>query len=59
MTRKEQIRNRVERNKATSDAIIAGIVRADKSGLSKYYDVAICIRTELEKAGLKIVRIAS
>jgi len=55
MTRKDQIRRRVEKNKAVTDAIVAGITRADKSGLSKYYDVAICIKTELDKAGLKIV----
>ena len=54
-TRKDQLRRRVERNKATTDAIVAGITRADKSGLSKYYDVAICIKTELDKAGLRIV----
>ncbi len=54
-TRKDQIRRRVERNKRVTDAIVAGITRADKSGLSKYYDVAILIKTELDKAGLKIV----
>jgi hypothetical protein len=37
-------------------AIMTGIERAAKSGLSKYYDVAICIQVELDKAGLKVVR---
>jgi hypothetical protein len=58
MTRKQQVANRVERNRIVTDAIVAGQRRADKQGLSKYYDVAICIKVELEKAGMKIVRIA-
>jgi hypothetical protein len=55
MDRKTQIRRKVERNKATSDAMVAGITRAERIGLSKPYDVATCIKTELDKAGLKIV----
>jgi hypothetical protein len=55
MDRKSLIRRKVERNKATSDAMVAGITRASKIGLSKPYDVATCITTELDKAGLRIV----
>lgn len=36
--------------RATIKAISAGIVRANKMGLSKYRDVATIIKTELDKA---------
>ena len=54
-TRKAQVRRRVEKNKRTTDAIITGIKRAEDAGYTKVYDVAICVKTELDKAGLKIV----
>jgi hypothetical protein len=42
--------------KGIQKAITAGIERAATSGLTKVYDVAICVQVELDKAGLKVVR---
>ena len=47
--------NAVDRSKRASAAIIAGQERAARSGLTKPYDVSICIQVELDNAGLKIV----
>jgi D-arabinose 5-phosphate isomerase GutQ len=53
--RKAATANAVDRSKRTSAAIIAGMERAAKSGLTKPYDVTICIQVELDNAGLKVV----
>jgi hypothetical protein len=42
--------------KGIHKAISKGIERAAKSGLTKVYDVSICVQVELDKAGLKVVR---
>jgi hypothetical protein len=45
----------IEKMKAQEAAIVEGIERAARVGLSKPYDVFICILSELKEAGLMIV----
>jgi hypothetical protein len=45
----------VSRSIRASKAIIRGIERAKESGLTKVYDVSICIQVELDNEGLKLI----
>jgi hypothetical protein len=47
---------KIDFSKTKYAAVTAGRARAKASGLTKDYDVAVCIMVELDKAGLKIVR---